>query len=160
MRITWQDKKFDGLALSSFVAPQCRRKSYDNICHLAVEIWPPHPDRSSDVSYIYCHLRRLRDDLRAVTCLPEFYLLFLESSIAFWSNNGKPLNWLDTDPEPAGFWQTIDNDIDRILDLFVCLDNIVSVHICLPDSLSQQHRTTGFGPRGRRTDHGNLPFKC
>lgn len=140
MRITWQDKNFDCLALSSFIAQQCR-KSFDDIPHLVVEIWPPHPDRPGDLIHIYSHLRRLRDDIRDAR-LPKLDLIFLENSIATWSDCGKPSKWLEQEfPES---WILLDNDINYIIDLFTRIRNVGTVHICLPDSLLQDIALQGL----------------
>lgn len=134
MRITWQDKKFDCLALSSFIAQQ--RKGYDDIPHLVVEVWPPVSDRPSDMYSIWKHLQQLRNELRAVSRVSRFDLVFLENSIATWSDkNGKPRHWLDCRQEPEEGWSPWDNDMECIFDLFIRLANIAEAHIYLPDSL-------------------------
>lgn len=134
MRITWQDKRFDALALSSFIVQQ-RRREYDDIPHLIVEIWPPHPDRPIDAYYIYEHLRLLREDLRAISQVPKLDLVFLENSIATWfSDDGELPNWLGID-EPTSAEGPMYTDIGHILDLFDRLTNVGTAHICLPDSL-------------------------
>jgi hypothetical protein len=141
MRITWQDKKFDCLALSSFIAQQrTQRGCYDDIPHLVVEVWPPISDRPSDVFSIWRRLQQLRDDFRAAAAAPRgisrFDLVFLENSIASWSDcDGKPSNWMswiqDLDDYPSPWF----NDIECILGLFNRLRNITEAHIYLPDSL-------------------------
>lgn len=134
MRITWQDKKFDGLALSSFIAQQ--RKGYEDIPHLVVEIWPPRPDRPCDFLYIWDHLRKFRDDLRAVPQCARLDLVFLENEIASWSDhNGRPRHTVEPFHDMRVSWRHHKNDIEFILELFKCLTNVGKAHISLPDSL-------------------------
>lgn len=139
MRITWQDKRFDALALSSFIVQQ-RRRGYDDIPHLVVEIWPPHPDRPIDTYCIYEHLRLLREDLRAIPQIPKLHLVFLENNIATWTDNhGKLPNWLGVfDPESEE--GPLYTDIGQILELFERLINVGTARICLPGSLTGDER--------------------
>ena len=134
MRITWQDRRFDALALSSFIVQQ-RRQAYDDIPHLVVEIWPPHPDRPIDAYHIYEQLRLLREDLRAISRISKLDLVFLENGIATWvMDDGKVPNWLGLNVSgcPVGPRFT---DIGHMLDLFEGLTNVGTARICLPDSL-------------------------
>lgn len=149
MRITWQDQHFDALALSAFISQQ-RRPTYDDMPHLIVEIWPPHPERPIDAYYIYERLRLLRNDLRAASNIPKVDLVFLENSIATWSDHdGKPLDWLGlslnimfADPRSADPCadEPMYTDIGHILDLFERLDNVETARVYLPDSLSRDGR--------------------
>lgn len=144
MRITWEDKKFDGLALSSFIAQ--RRKGYEDIPHLVVEIWPPHPDRPCDFSHIWEHLRELRDDLKAVPRIARLDLLFLENEIASWSDrNGRPRKTARSffksnyvfiaHKDTTIFTLEPRYDIEYILESLQPLTNVGKVHISLPDCL-------------------------
>lgn len=139
MRITWQDKRFDALALSSFIVQQ-RRQGYDNIPHLVIEIWPPHPDRPIDTYCIYEHLRLLRQDLRAIPRIPKLDLVFLENSIATWtSDDGKLPNLLGIfDPESAE--GPLYTDIGQMLELFERLANVNTARIYLPASFTADER--------------------
>lgn len=150
MRITWQDKEFDALALSSFIVQQ-RRKSYDDIPHLVVEVWPPHPDRPSDMYYIYDHLRQLRNDLRALPQVPKLDLVFLENSVATWSSHGKLLKWLamydSYNDEELEY-----TDIGYIFDMFERLVNVVTARIYLPDSLLVDAKYSELRTHARNTE--------
>lgn len=138
MRITWQDKRFDALALSSFIVQQ--RQNYHDIPHLTVEIWPPHPDRPIDAYWIYEHLRLLREDLRTIPRIPKLDLVFLENDIATWSNHDDKLSkWLEID-DPTPPEDPMFTDIGHMLDLFDRLTNVSKARICLPDSFTDDKR--------------------
>lgn len=135
MRITWQDSRFDALALSSFIVQQ-RRRGFDDIPHLVVEIWPPHPDRPIDTYWIYEHLRLLREDLRAISRVPKLDLVFLENDIATWvTGDGKLPDWLGID-DPLSLEGPMFTDIGHMLDLFERLTNVGTAWICLPGSFT------------------------
>ena len=137
LRITWQDKRFDALALSSFIVQQ-RQQGYENIPHLVVEIWPPHSDRPIDVYYIYEHLRLLREDLRAIPRIPKLDLIFLENSIAAWSSDdGKLTKWLEFEDPSEG---ALFSDMSLMLELFERLTNVSTARIYLPGSFTGDER--------------------
>lgn len=131
LRITWQDKQFDSLALSSFIVQQ-RRKSY-NVPHLVVEIWPPHPDRPIDAYYIYEHLRLLREDLRGFSRIPKLDVVFLENNVGTWIENGKLSNSLGID-DPASAAGPDFSDMSLMMELFERLTNVGTARIFIPDS--------------------------
>lgn len=138
LRITWQDKQFDALALSSFIARQ-RQQNYADIPHLTVEIWPPHSDRPIDVYWIYEHLRLLREDLRIVPRISKLDLVFLENDIATWFNDdGKCSKWLEDIDESltATAEEPFSTDISFMLRLFHRLTNVTTARIRFPDSIS------------------------
>lgn len=131
LRITWQDKRFDTLALSSFIVQQ-RRKGY-NVPHLVVEIWPPHPDRPIDTYYVYEHLRLLREDLRGFSRVPKLDVIFLENNVGTWMENGKLSNSLGID-DPESAEGPPFSDMGRMMELFERLTNVETARIFIPDS--------------------------
>lgn len=131
LRITWQDKQFDALALSSFIVQQ-RRKNY-NVPHLVVEIWPPHPDRPIDAYCIYEHLRLLREDLRGFSRVSKLDVIFLENNVGTWLENGKPSNSLGID-DPKSAEGPPFSDICLMMELFERLTNVETARIFIPDS--------------------------
>lgn len=107
LRVTHQGIQFTSLAETCFIAQQCS-SDYGSIPHLAVEIWPPYPDRPTDAIDIWRHLRRLRAQLRAVPLLQRISFVFADNNMASWIRNGEPLDLL----ESSG------NDITYIMELF------------------------------------------
>ena len=81
MRITSYGANFDMFGLSCFIAQQ-RPKSYSGLRELAIEIWPPHPDRPSDMYYNNCHLQKLRDEVRAASGMEKIVICFKETKFA------------------------------------------------------------------------------
>ena len=153
MRITSQDKKFDCLALSAFIAQQ--RQGYGDIPHLVVEVWPPASTRPSEIYDICERLRELRDDLRATSQVSRFDLVFLENDMAKWSNaEGEPLHLLypefkwDFDRCP---W---DSDMICMLETFIGLSNIAEAHIYLPHSIlaADEEKNTEIRDYARETE--------
>jgi len=143
MRVTREDLTFDSQALSCFII-QNRPKEYAKIPHLAVEIWPPHPDRPIDVYHIYKDLQQLRNDLRNVPQIGRLDLIFLEDNLADWSSVNeyqhflRPQHYLsNTNVPPVDGWSPYDNDIVTLTDIFALLGNVSKACIRLPQSLRQ-----------------------
>ena len=120
------------LGLSCFIAQQHSR-SYGDLPDLKIEIWPPHPDRPIEMFHIHCHLRILRDELRAVSHIPKLRIWFLENDYAKWTQDGG-LRFVLSDPEER---DPLDSDLAKILDHFACVTNVTKAHIRLPRSLTR-----------------------
>lgn len=135
LRVTCHGANFDALALSCFIAQQ-RPKSYGDLPVLRVEIWPPHPDRPVDIFYIWDHLRKLRDDLRAAARIPKLVVWFKENEIATWCQDGAPRSFLSS----YGVTDPLFCDIAELLDHFACVTNVTKAHIRLPPSLTRNEQ--------------------
>lgn len=130
IRVTTHGATFDILGLSCFIA-QKHAKSYGDLLDLRIEIWPPHPDRPIEMYYIWDHIRKLRDELRAVQRIPKLDIWFTENRLAKWSLDGEPRAFLyDNDAE-------LPTDIEMILNHFACVNNVTKAYIRLPSSLKQ-----------------------
>ena len=127
MRVTTYGATFDILGLSCFIA-QKHAKSYGDLPDLRIEIWPPHPDRPIEMYYIWNHIRKLRDELRAAPRIPKLIIWFMENRLAKWSVGGKPRRILHDDTQRL-------DDMESILDHFACVTNVTKAHIRLPPSL-------------------------
>ena len=127
MRVTSYGATFDILGLSCFIA-QKYAKSYGDLPDLRIEIWPPHPDRPIEMYYIWDHIRKLRDKLRAAPRIPKLIIWFMENRLAKWSVDGKLRRILHDDI------QCLD-DMQSILDHLACVTNVTKAHIRLPPSL-------------------------
>lgn len=128
MRVTCYGAAFDILGLSGFIA-QKHAKSYGDLPDLRIEIWPSHPDRPIEMYYIWDHIRKLRDDLRAAPRIPKLGIWFIENRLAKWSLNGKPRRILHDDDT------RLLDDMESILDHFACVNNVTKAYIRLPPSL-------------------------
>lgn len=129
-RITWQEAGLDGLARSCIRARQIRVNDYASIPHLEIDIYPPHPDRPSDMMNMLRSIQELCKELRAIDRLQHISIVFIENDIATWSTAGKPR-------KSMGYWQELedDPDIEYVLYLFATLTNCVEATIRLPESL-------------------------
>jgi hypothetical protein len=142
VRVTCHGANFDALGLSCFIAQQ-RPKSYGDLPVLRVEIWPPHPDRPVEMFYIWDHLRKLRDDLRAVARIPKLVVWFKENDIATWCQDGAPRYILTPSGEVDPLWC----DIVQLLDHFACITNVTKAHMRLPPSLTRNEQNDGLRER-------------
>ena len=113
LRVTHQGIQFDSLAETCFIA-QKQSRDYASIPHLAITIWPPHPDRPMDLIAIWRHLRKLRRELRDVPSLQRVSFLFENNEMAGWTHKGKALDLLD----PCNDDESPFNDLTCIMDLF------------------------------------------
>lgn len=133
MRVTGAGKKFDGLALSAFIAQQ--RQGLEGIPHLVVEVWPP--GRPSDIHSIWKHLQQLRNDMRDIPRISRFDLVFLDSEWGSWTNSVAGLGFWLTMIRQLGQPRALPNiDIYDIMRLFTRLTNVTEAHVSLPDSLA------------------------
>ena len=105
------------MAETCFIAQQIPR-DYGSIPHLVVEIWPPHPDRPTDVIDIWRHLRKFRAELQGIPPLRRISFLFENNEIASWTHEGKALNLLDPCGENTKLLEWGYNDVTYIMDLF------------------------------------------
>ena len=130
IRICWQDATFDGFAISCFQA-KGKRQNYDQVAHLRLEIYPPHPHRPIDMVRIWRHTQKVCSDLQEACGIPHLSIHFMEDEYAGWDYNGRPQETMDasytSDQKPS--------DILHILDLFKLLKNMGNVQIHLPESL-------------------------
>ncbi len=115
IRVTHQGIHFNSLAETCFIA-QPRSRDYGSIPHLVIDIWPPHPDRPTDLIDIWRHLRKLRAELIAIPLLQRLTFFFAENEMATWTYDGKALDirhphWLKHTESRA-------NDVTYIANLF------------------------------------------
>lgn len=150
-RITWQDARFDALGLSSFIVKK-HQKSFEDIPHLVVEIWPPHPDRPIDQYRIYQHLRKVRRDLQHIPRVSKLDVVFLENNIATWSSKYGPLQVLDPLGRELGEFMTIWDDVSLFMEQFDGLVNVATAHIHLPDSITRDGLHSGIENDARRIE--------
>ena len=119
LRVTHQGASYDNIARISFIA-QPKSKYCQQIPHLIVDIWPPHPDRPTDAIQIWRWLRKVRKDLLAAPQRQHLSLVFSDNEIATWAPNGKPRCALGGKhgnafpPFPPSDW----SDVSLIMDLF------------------------------------------
>lgn len=81
-----------------------------------IEIWPPHPDRPTDLIDIWRHLRKLRAELIAVPLLQRVSFFFAENELATWTYDGKALDILH--PRWLKITESRYNDVTYIINLF------------------------------------------
>lgn len=159
LRITWQDKKFDSLALSAFIAQQ--RFDRSDIPHLVVEVWPPASDRPIDTLLVWANLQLAQEELRArwgAWRVSRFDLVFLENDMEKWSTpDGTPWCWTYHIPDVRRRWTPWNNDLICMLSLFNYIHNmhrpkIEEVHISLPASLLADGKNMGLRDFARQVE--------
>ena len=116
------------LGVSKFVSQKIP-KSYGVLRALRVEIWPPHPDRPTEIYYIWRHIRKLRKELREASRISRLVISFTENKLAKWSRDGEPRRTL------REFDDYSRDDMQRIFDEFDRTDNIAEIRMRLPPSL-------------------------
>ena len=132
MRVTSYGASFDMLGLSCFIAQQ-RPKSYSGLPRLVVEIWPPHPDRPIEMYNIICHLRDLRNELRATSSgVANLIIWFKENKIAKWTRDDGQVRF---DLDPMAPYHPRSNIISKVLYQFACVTNVTKAEVYLPLSL-------------------------
>lgn len=138
-RITWHDAGFDSLATSCLQACNIRRDDFASIPHLMIEIYPPHPDRPTDMLHTIRSIQGLCKALRAIERLHHVSIAFIENEIVRWSTDGKLRNSM-------GWWQEQNGepDIEYVLELFATLSNITKASIELPRSVSTEFSLYGL----------------
>lgn len=129
-RIMWREACLDGLAISCIRARKIQYDDYGNIPHLTIEIYPPHPDRPSDMMNILRSIKELCKTLRAIDRLQHISIVFIEDEVATWASAGKPRMSM-------GRWQELEGtpDIEHVLYLFATLTNTATTTIQLPNSV-------------------------
>ncbi|KAL9133655.1 MAG: hypothetical protein Q9175_005167 [Cornicularia normoerica] len=139
LRVTHRGIQFDSLAETCFIAQRCSR-DYARVPHLVIEIWPPHPDRPTDVLDIWKHLRKLRRELRDVPLLQRVSFFFGDNEMAAWTHNGKALNLLHPREEnsPIVDWGYI--DVTFISELF-CRVSATKASFDIPRGLTPSKTT-------------------
>ena len=132
-RVTWQGADFDGLALSCIRACKIQRADYASLPHLRIEVYPPHPDRPSDIVNILRSVIALCEELRPIDRLHHVCIVFIENEIAKWPGVRKRRK---STGNSVGRWQESDDafNIEHILRLFGTLRNITNATIRLPES--------------------------
>ena len=135
MRVTSYGASFDMLGLTCFIAQQ-RPKTYSGLPKLIIEIWPPHPDRPIEMYNINCHIRDLRNELRATSVgIASLTIWFRENEIAKWTrDDGQARFDLDEDGDES---HPLCSDIAKILYHFACVTNVTKAQIHLPPSLER-----------------------
>lgn len=136
MRVTSYGASFDMLGLSCFIA-QRRPKSYSGLPKLIIEIWPPHPDRPIEMYNIICHLKDLRNKLRATSVgIASLVIWFRENRIAKWTRDDGRARF-DLNPHAENENDPRSSDIGKVLYQFACVTNLTKAQICLPPSLNR-----------------------
>ena len=128
MRVTSAGANSDMYGLSCIIA-QNLRSDLSDLPGLAVEIWPPHPDRPVEMFYLHEHLRTLRRKLCVVPLIPKLIIHFVELKPVKWAVDGEPRSTLFHLDE---FMRC---DMTIILDHFARLTNVELGDIRLPPSL-------------------------
>ena len=123
LRVTWREMTFDDVALSCFWARQ--ERAHFDVQRLEVKIYPPHPDRPSDICYIYRYIKELSAQLLSFFCLPYLSITFLENNFGAWSRESTGL--------PSWHWPT--STIVMLIHIFVRLSNVAIAKINLPGSI-------------------------
>lgn len=100
-RITWQEAGLDNLAILCIRARKIQCDDYASIPHLRIELYPPHPDRPSDMMNTLRSIQELCKDLRAIDRLQHISIVFVENYFAAWSTSGKPRMSM-------GYWQELE----------------------------------------------------
>ena len=152
LRICWQDATLDGFAISCLQS-RGMHLDYNNIAHLKVEIYPRHPDRSTDMVRIWTHVQQLCSKLHEASCVQKQSLHFMENEYAAWSIRGGPLdtfesldfnqrhfmNWLGLPGTPFDGGSTDQErwDLLHVLNLFKLLKNVKKAQIHLPLSVTE-----------------------
>ena len=132
MRVTAYGASFDMLGLSCFIAQQ-RPKGYGALPRLVVEIWPPHPDRPIEMYNIVCHLRDLRNELRATSLgIANLIIRFKENEIAKWTRDDGQARF---ELKPLNRYYPRYSDISKVLFQFACVSNVTKAEVYLPLSL-------------------------
>ena len=146
-RVTWQNASFDSRANTYFTAFG-KIPNLGDMRHLRFEIWPPHLDRPTDMLYIWRSCYDFCKRLRAALPLRQLSVIFMENEYAGWSLDGRLHKTMilayDTS---AGLASNITylnrrtrSDIELILTLLLCLNNVAMANIQLPMSLSDKKR--------------------
>lgn len=156
-RISSQEATFDGLALLCFrILDKTFR--YEEIQHLTVEIYPPHPDRPIDMVHIWRRVQKFYEELRAAHVIPHLSISFMEDKIAKWSTNAQPHNTMETMQYTTRPKQSTNCDIGFILDAFARLTNVKEAAIHLPTTL-EAHEDLQLYAQGVRDSMTNVhPF--
>ena len=162
LRVTHQGIRFNSLAETCFIAQRCSR-DYGSIPHLVFEIWPPHPDRPTDIIDIWRHLRQLRKELLSVPVLQRVSFAFAVNDMAAWTHNGRALGLLDSGGENPLAAENGDNDVTKIMDLFARVRVSTSKPpFYLPRGLTPGNKTTAHVRAWRRLTNammmGKIPF--
>ena len=130
-RISWQESRFDEFTMSGFRAR--KEKPDQNIKHFILEIYPPHPDRPTDMLHIWREVEGVRDTIGRYWTTERISIVFRENEIASWSHDGEPrdsMNLYGRSNHNASV-----SDITLILEILDTLANITEVNIQLPASL-------------------------
>ena len=163
-RITWQNARFDDLALSCLRARKIKCDDYANVPHLRLEIHPPHPDYCmTDTVNILKSIQELCRCLSAIDRLHHISIVFLEYEIASWSTDGKLRMSVD------GLQELGDEpNLRYVLDFFAGLRNVTKATVELPHSVADDRALCGqklrdFSARLERSmmnldplDHGSV----
>ena len=130
-RVTWEKAGLDGLAISYIRARKIRRDDFASIPYLKIEIYPPHPDRPSDMMNTLRGILELCKSLRDVDRLQHISIVFIEDNVATWAIAGKPRMSM-------GYWQKREDtpDIEYVLYVFATSTDITKATIELPDSIA------------------------
>ena len=117
IQVTHQSARFDSLGETCLIAQQ-RSRSYSEIENFRIEIWPPHPDRPTDIVDIWRHLRKLRKNLLGMSRIKKISISFPNNKMAAWTQNGRVLTLFDPDNQEPSISERGYNDITEIADLF------------------------------------------
>lgn len=133
-RITGQRAGFDDLAMACLRARKIKPDDYcASIPHLRVEIYPPHPDRPTDMIIILKSVQDLCEQFLAVDRLRHVSVVFVENEIASWSADGNLRMSIVRD---VWRWDLYERDLYVVLYLLPSVNNVTKATIELPDSVS------------------------
>lgn len=117
LRVTHHGIQSNSVGETCILAQGCSR-DYDKIRNLAIDVWPPHPDRLIDAVRIWKHLRALARILIRVPLLQEIFFSFPENSVAAWVRDGKVIYLTHSLGANPTMYELGYNDIVEIMDLF------------------------------------------
>ena len=132
-RITWHHAGFDDWAMACLRARKIKPDDYASIPHLRVDIYPPHPDRPSDMIIILKGVQDLWQQFFDVDRLRHVSVVFVESEVASWSTDGKLRMSIVRD---VWRWDLYERDLYVVLYLLPSVNNMAKATIRLPDSVS------------------------
>lgn len=122
---------FDYIARTCFRITESR-VSFDEMQHLTIEIYPPHPESFSKFFTIWRLADLLIKDLSRVPVISSLSIHFMENDIALWS---RPLDLQMEDEFRLRKSYPTARDFVRILNEFARLKNIRKCIVHLPPSL-------------------------
>lgn len=129
LNVTGQGITLDDAGLSASIAQNACR-NLDKISHLRVDVWPPHPDRSVEILYIWKDLQRLRNKIVNCSQIQRLTLTFGNKGEFKWDDDGRLRHVFD---QAAGTWAVA--DLTCLLDLFASITNVKHAALTFAESI-------------------------